>query len=107
MTIGSKEHYEIMEQFERDYDCVPLAKEDKSMWKEGYFYQNGDINNLFKAYSKGYSLARSKHTGLIASGTNDELSLNSQQKRFESWHKERCNACIAHNDEYFEDKEDD
>jgi hypothetical protein len=61
MTIGSKEHYDIMQQFEKNYNCVPLAKEqDKELWKQGYIYQNGDVNNLFKAYRTGYSLGITK-----------------------------------------------
>lgn len=58
MTIGSKEFYEIIEMFDKEYKGYRLDKEDKSMWMSGNVYQNGEVNMLFRAYQKGYSLAR-------------------------------------------------
>jgi len=55
MTIGSKEHYEIMKQFERDFKYLPLTKEqDKDLWKIGAVYKNGQTKDLFKAFRIGY-----------------------------------------------------
>ena len=58
MTVGSKEFYEIVEMFDKEYKGYRLEKEDKTMWLSGNVYQNGEVNRLFMAYQKGYSLAR-------------------------------------------------
>ena len=54
-----KEHYELMDQFERDYKHCGTSRESKEFWKIGAFYQNGQVNELFKAYSKGYAFHKS------------------------------------------------
>lgn len=58
MTIGSKEHYEILEQFEKNFKGMRLDRENKSLWKMGQVYENGETNNLYKAYILGYSFGR-------------------------------------------------
>ena len=58
MTIGSKEHYEIMSDFERDFKHLRLDREEKSNWTHGCIYQDGMANNLFRAYSLGYASGR-------------------------------------------------
>ncbi len=60
MTIDSKEHYEIMEHFERHlYKGIQLAREEKRLWPKGNIYCNGDVNRQFLAYRQGYALAKS------------------------------------------------
>jgi hypothetical protein len=59
MKVGTKEHYELMEQFERDYPHLRLDRENGSLWTSGMFYENGETNNYFKFYSAGYSFGRS------------------------------------------------
>lgn len=56
--LHTKEHIDLMKQFEKDYKFRQPAKEDKSLWLKGHIYQNGEINNLFKAYRAGYSLGK-------------------------------------------------
>lgn len=65
MIVGSKEFYNIMDQFEKDmpvhiyghkFDRAPLSKGNGYI--NGQFYNDGYINNLFKAYQSGYSLKR-------------------------------------------------
>ena len=58
MGIESKEHYELMEMFEREFKHLRLDREDKSMWKMGAIYQSGETNNLFLAYRKGAAYGR-------------------------------------------------
>ena len=58
MTIGSKEHYDILEQFERNFSDYRLDREDSSLWKKGQVYQSGQTNALYKAYIVGYSFER-------------------------------------------------
>ena len=59
MTLGSKEHQEIMEAFE-SLKLGRLDREDnKETWKRGNVYQDGQVNELFKIYRHGYSRAKS------------------------------------------------
>ncbi|MCK9282400.1 MAG: hypothetical protein M0P71_17430 [Melioribacteraceae bacterium] len=58
MTIGSKEHDEIIVNFDKEYYYLNLIKEEKELWYKGQIYANGETNNLFKAYSLGYSFGR-------------------------------------------------
>ena len=57
--LHTKEHCELMKQFEQDYRHLRLDRETKDLWKRGQLYQNGEANNLFKAYERGYSLHKS------------------------------------------------
>ena len=58
MTIGSKEHYDLIVDFEKGFKGNRLEKEEKTLWVKGNVYQNGETNNLYKAYLLGYSLGR-------------------------------------------------
>lgn len=60
MSLFSKEHYELLEMFEREYPGMRLDKEDKAMWQRGYVYQNGETNNAFLAFRKGYAFGKAK-----------------------------------------------
>ena len=60
MKIGTKEHYELLEMFERDFKGIRIDKEPKELWAAGAVYQDGVANNLFKAYSIGYSYGKSR-----------------------------------------------
>lgn len=55
MKLLGKEHYDLMEAFERDHSGQRLDREDKSFWTAGHIYQSGMTNELFLAYRKGYS----------------------------------------------------
>ena len=56
MILKSKEHYELMAQFEREYQHERLDREPKDLWPKGRLYQDGRVNSLFLAYRRGYSL---------------------------------------------------
>ena len=58
MTIGSKEHYELIEMFEREFKGFRFDKEPKDIWPKGNIYQSGETNNLFLAYRRGVSYGR-------------------------------------------------
>ena len=58
MNIGSKEHYEILEEFEKSHKFFILDKENKKLWKMGQVYQNGETNKLYNAFIKGYAFGR-------------------------------------------------
>lgn len=56
--LTSREHYELMACFEREYRGMRLDKEEKSRWVHGNLYQDGQVNALFLAYRRGYAFAQ-------------------------------------------------
>lgn len=58
MTLGSKEHYELIAQFEKDFGPARFDKEPKELWAKGIVYQDGEMNKLFMAFRLGYSLGK-------------------------------------------------
>jgi hypothetical protein len=58
MTIGSREHYEMMIEFEKSFPELRLDREPSSEWTRGHIYENGEANLMFKAFSAGYATAR-------------------------------------------------
>ena len=54
----SKEHYELMRQFEIEFKHERLDRENKDQWRSGNIYQSGMTNLLFTAFRKGYSLGK-------------------------------------------------
>jgi hypothetical protein len=57
--LNTKEHYDLMAQFEKEFKHCRLDRErDKELWKAGQVYENGETNELFKAYRIGYTLGR-------------------------------------------------
>lgn len=58
MKLLSKEHYELMEMFEKSFKKGSfygrLDKEDKELWSRNIIYQDGNVNNLFLLYREGY-----------------------------------------------------
>ncbi len=56
--ILSKEHYELMGMFEREFKGCRLDKEPKDYWPKGIIYQDGHVNQMFLAYRKGYALGK-------------------------------------------------
>lgn len=60
MTLFSKDHYDLMTMFEREFKGHRLDRETKDQWPKGYVYQNGETNNLFLAYRRGYAFGASQ-----------------------------------------------
>lgn len=58
MTLTSKEHYELMASFEKEFGHHRLDKEGKEYWARGNVYQDGHVNELFLAYRKGCALGK-------------------------------------------------
>ena len=58
MTLFSKDHYDLMAMFEREFSHMRLDREDKAYWAKGRIYQSGETNNLFLAYRKGAAYGR-------------------------------------------------
>lgn len=65
MLLGSREHYEMLESFEKSVkdfifsSGMSFDKEEKDLWKSGNIYKHGETNKLFRVFSLGYSTARS------------------------------------------------
>jgi hypothetical protein len=55
MTIGSQEHYEILEAFEKFAKGCRLDREPVGLWRSKVIYQDGMANNLYNAYIAGYA----------------------------------------------------
>lgn len=53
--IFSKEHYELIEMFEKTAISKGFRKdkEPRELWSKGVVYQNGELNRLFLAYREG------------------------------------------------------
>jgi len=56
--LHTKEHYDLMKQFEKDFSHLRLDCENKTLWSKGIVYQNGEANNLFDAYRRGYAFGK-------------------------------------------------
>ena len=62
MTIGSKEHYEILFNFEKNFKEMRLDREKNiDLWKIGQVYENGETNKMYQAFIMGYSFGRAKY----------------------------------------------
>ncbi len=58
MSIFSKDHYELMTQFEKDFRHMRLDKEPKELWASKAVYRSGETNNMFLAYRAGVSYGK-------------------------------------------------
>ena len=58
MVLTSKEHYELIEMFEREFTGYRLDKEAKQFWAKGNVYQSGETNALFLAYRRGFAYGK-------------------------------------------------
>ena len=56
--LNSKEHYDLMAKFDRDFKNERLEKEPKDMWCKGRIYQDGNVNRMFLAYRMGYAYGK-------------------------------------------------
>jgi len=56
--LQTKEHYELMAEFEKEFKGNRMDKEAKQDWPRGIVYEDGMTNNLFLAYRKGYGLGK-------------------------------------------------
>ena len=57
MSLTSKEHYELMSQFEKDFsgDHRLDREKDKALWAKGHVYECGKANEIFLAYRRGHA----------------------------------------------------
>lgn len=58
MTLGSKEHYEVISLFERIYKVTNPRYESREIQEKGFIYQNGELNRRFIDFRSGYAAAK-------------------------------------------------
>ena len=58
MTLLSKEHYDMIAMFDKLFKGRRLDKEPKALWPRGIIYQDGQLNELFQAFSHGVAYGR-------------------------------------------------
>ena len=59
MKLFGKEHYELMDQFEKQFQAEGRTdRETQDLWHMGVIYQDGKMNELFLAFRKGYALGK-------------------------------------------------
>jgi len=57
-TLKSKEHYDLMAHFDREFRGRRLDKESRDLWPRNIIYQDGHVNELFLTYRRGYVLGK-------------------------------------------------
>lgn len=79
MKLGSKEHYDMLDAFERSFKSMQLYgrldRESQDWWSRGVFYQDGQVNVMFRTFTAGYAEARCiylQETANIADGLEHE-----------------------------------
>lgn len=55
--LKTLEHIELIAMFEREFSGR-LDKERKELWPMGRIYQDGQVNELFLAYRRGYAFGK-------------------------------------------------
>lgn len=58
--IGTREHYDLLACFEREFSYLRLDREPKELWKERCVYACGETNALYLAYVAGYALGKAQ-----------------------------------------------
>lgn len=53
--LNTKEHYDLLAQFEKTVRHGRFDKEAKQDWARGIIYQDGRVNEMFKVYRLGYA----------------------------------------------------
>lgn len=60
--LYTKEWYALMEAFEKgNFGRYRLDREEKEVWQQKVYYQNGEANELFKVYLAGYMNGRATY----------------------------------------------
>lgn len=59
--LKTQEHIELMAMFEREFKGRRLDKEPKEMWPRGIIYQDGQVNDIFLVYRRGYAYGKAVH----------------------------------------------
>lgn len=63
MSIQSKEHYDLMTNFEQQFKTKP-TRESREIWKHS-IYCDGRINRDFLKFREGYALAKAIYQNAV------------------------------------------
>lgn len=58
MALFDKEHYDMLEVFEKTYRGYRTDKEDQSLWPKGRIYEHPELNLLFLAFRHGVAYGK-------------------------------------------------
>jgi hypothetical protein len=56
--LKTQEHIDLIQMFEREFTGHRTDKESKDLWAKGRIYQDGQLNELFLAYRRGYAFGK-------------------------------------------------
>lgn len=56
--LKTKEHEDLLAMFEREFKGQRFDREPKDIWPMGRIYQDGQLNDLFLAYRRGYAYGK-------------------------------------------------
>ena len=56
--LNTQEHINLMTMFEKEFKGRRLDREAKTLWPRGRIYQDGNVNEHFDAYRRGYALGK-------------------------------------------------
>lgn len=56
--LHTKEHQDLMAQFEKQFKGERFDKEPKNSWSRGIIYQDGHVNAMFLGYRMGYAYGK-------------------------------------------------
>lgn len=59
--LKTQEHIDLIAMFEREFSGHRLDKEPKNLWTIGRIYQDGQLNEIFLAYRRGYAFGKATH----------------------------------------------
>lgn len=59
--LKTQEHIDLIQMFEREITGYRTDKESKDLWPKGRIYQDGQLNELFLVYRRGYALGKATH----------------------------------------------
>ncbi len=57
--LHTQEHDDLIAMFDREFKGHRLDQEARGAWKDGHIYQDGNLNEIFLAYRRGYALGKS------------------------------------------------
>lgn len=58
--LKTQEHIDLIAMFEREFSGR-FDKESKDLWTMGRIYQDGQLNEIFLAYRRGYAFGKAIH----------------------------------------------
>lgn len=64
--LKTQEHIDLIAMFEREFSGHRLDKESKELWTMGRIYQDGELNERFLAYRRGYAYGKAVHQSAAA-----------------------------------------